>query len=239
MSSSPAGSSVEPRHASRGSTRYDLILALFCVVLVVSNIAATKGIAFGSWELSLGPVQISPVITDGGAILFPLAYILGDVISEVYGFAAAKRAILMGFAMAVLASATFWVVQKMPPADFYANQEAYESVLGLVPQIVLASVCGYLVGQFLNAWVLIKIKARTAEPRLWARLAGSTGVGEMADTFIFCSIAATAIGISTMGQFWNYFIVGFVYKCLVEFAVMPITIAVIAWLKKSEESYWA
>ncbi|MBK5217016.1 MAG: queuosine precursor transporter [Propionibacteriales bacterium] len=230
---------VEPRYASRGSTRYDLILALFCVVLVVSNIAATKGIAFGSWEFSIGSVQISPVITDGGAFLFPLAYILGDVISEVYGFKAARRAILMGFAMALLAAATFWVVQQMPPAEFYTNQDAYENVLGLVPQIVLASVSGYVVGQFLNAWVLVKMKARTAEPKLWARLAGSTGVGELADTFIFCAIAASAIGIATMGQFWNYFLVGFVYKCLVEFTVMPVTMAVIGWIKNREETYWA
>lgn len=225
--------------ASRGSTRYDLILALFCVVLVVSNIVATKGIAFGSWEFSIGSVQISPVITDGGAFLFPLAYILGDVISEVYGFAAARRAIIMGFAMALLATFTFWIVEQAPAADFYQNQAAYESVLGLVPQIVLASVCGYLVGQFLNSWVLVRLKARTDEPKLLMRLAGSTGVGELADTFIFCAIAATAIGITTMGQFWNYFLVGFIYKCLVEFAVMPITMAVIAWLKGREATYWA
>lgn len=238
MTSSPVQRPDVPRFASRGSTRYDLILALFCVVLVVSNIVATKGIAFGSWEFSIGSVQISPIITDGGAFLFPLAYILGDVISEVYGFRAARRAILMGFGMALLATFTFWLVQQAPPADFYPNQAAYEAVLGVVPQIVLASVAGYLVGQFLNSWVLVKMKARTAEPKLVARLATSTGVGELADTFIFCAIAATAIGISTMGQFWNYFLVGFLYKCLVEFAVMPLTIAVIAWLKKRETSYW-
>lgn len=239
MSSATERPSVGPRFASRGSTRYDLILALFCVVLVVSNIVATKGIAFGTWEFSIGSVQISPVITDGGAFLFPLAYILGDVISEVYGFAAARRAIIMGFAMALLATLTFWVVEHAPAADFYQNQAAYESVLGLVPQIVLASVCGYLVGQFLNSWVLVRLKARTDEPKLLMRLAGSTGVGELADTFIFCAIAATAIGITTMGQFWNYFLVGFIYKCLVEFAVMPITMAVIAWLKRREATYWA
>lgn len=239
MTSTSDQRGAEPRYASRGSTRFDVILALFCVVLVVSNIVATKGIAFGSWEFSIGSVQISPIITDGGAFLFPLAYILGDVISEVYGFKAARRAILMGFAMALLAVVTFWVVQQAPPADFYGNQEAYESVLGLVPQIVLASVCGYVVGQFLNSWVLVKMKARTSEPKLFARLATSTGVGELADTFIFCAIAASAIGIVTMGQFWNYFLVGFIYKCLVEFAVMPLTMAVIAWLKNREETYWA
>ncbi|MCW2747873.1 MAG: hypothetical protein JWP10_1015 [Nocardioidaceae bacterium] len=226
------------RFASRGSSHFDLILALFCVVLVVSNIAATKGIEFGSWKWSVGSVQISPIVTDGGAFLFPLAYILGDVISEVYGFRAARRAIFMGFAMAIMAALTFWVVGKAPGASFYENQDAYESVLGFVPQIVLASVLGYVVGQFLNSWVLVKMKERTAEPKLFARLAGSTGVGELADTFIFCAIAASAIGITTMGQFWNYFIVGFVYKCAVELLVMPITVAVITWLKRAEKSYW-
>ena len=138
-------------YASRGSTYFDVILALFCVVLVVSNIAATKGIEFGSWEFSIGSVQIRPIVTDGGAFLFPLAYILGDVICEVYGFRAARRAIFTGFAMALVAAGTFLVVQQAPAASFYENQAAFESVVGPVAQIVLASVVGYLAGQFLNS----------------------------------------------------------------------------------------
>jgi len=225
-------------YASRGSSYFDIILALFCVVLVVSNIAATKSIEFGSWDFSIGSVQISPIITDGGAFLFPLAYILGDVISEVYGFAVARRAIFTGFAMAILAAVTFLVVEHAPAASFYGNQKAFESVLGFVPRIVLASVSGYVVGQLLNSYVLVRMKARSSEPKLWARLAGSTGVGEAADTFIFCAIAAGAIGITTMGQFWNYFVIGFVYKCSVEFIVMPLTIVVIGILKNREPTYW-
>lgn len=239
MSSLPSPESVEPRYASRGSTRFDVILALFCAVLIISNIAATKSIELGSWNFSLGSLQISPVITDGGAILFPLAYILGDVISEVYGFAAARRAIFTGFGIAVLSFATFWVVVKLPGASFYENQAAFESVVFAGMQIVLASVCGYVVGQLLNAYVLVRMKARTLEPKLWRRLAGSTGVGEAADTLIFCAIAASAIGITTMGQFWNYFAVGFLYKVAVELLVMPVTMLVIGWLKNREESYWA
>ena len=226
-------------YASRGSSYFDVILAVFCVVLVVSNIAATKGIEFGTWEWSLGSIQISPIITDGGAFLFPLAYILGDVISEVYGFAAARRAIFTGFAMAILASLTFLVVEHAPAAGFYDNQEAFESVLGFVPRIVLASVCGYVVGQLLNSYVLVRMKARTSESRLWARLASSTGVGEAADTLIFCAIAASAIGIQDMGQFWNYFVVGFIYKCAVELIVMPLTMLAIRLLKDRERTYWA
>ena len=239
MSSSVEASEREVHYASRGSTHFDVILALFAVVLVVSNIAATKGIEFGGGSFSLGPVQILPIVTDGGAFLFPLAYILGDVISEVYGFKAARRAIFTGFSMALLAAVTFLVVQHAPAASFYQNQHAYESVLGFVPQIVLASLAGYLTGQFLNSYVLVRMKAHTAEPHLFARLATSTGVGELADTFIFCSIASSAIGIDSMGTFLNYFIVGFIYKTSVEFVVMPVTMVVIAWLKCREPTYWA
>jgi uncharacterized integral membrane protein (TIGR00697 family) len=225
-------------YASRGSSYFDVLLAGFCVVLVVSNIAATKGIEFGSWEFSLGSVQISPVVTDGGAFLFPLAYILGDVISEVYGFRAARRAILTGFAMALVAAGTFWVVEQAPAASFYENQEAFESVAGPVAQIVLASVVGYVVGQFINSWVLVRMKQVTAERGLFARLATSTGAGELADTFLFCAIAASAIGITSMGVFWNYFVVGVIYKVAVELVVMPLTIVVIGWLKQHEATYW-
>jgi len=240
--SSPAATNVaadrEVHYASRGSTHFDVILALFAVVLVVSNIAATKGIEFGGGHLSIGSVQILPIVTDGGAFLFPLAYILGDVISEVYGFKAARRAIFTGFSMALLAALTFFVVQHAPAASWYENQAAFEAVAGPVGQIVLASLAGYLTGQFLNSYVLVRMKSKTAEPHLFARLATSTGVGELADTFIFCAIASSAIGIDSMGTFWNYFIVGFIYKTGVEFIVMPVTMMVIAWLKRREPSYW-
>ncbi|MBC7630388.1 queuosine precursor transporter, partial [Aeromicrobium sp.] len=148
------------------------------------------------------------------------------------------RAIFTGFAMAILAALTFLVVDHAPAASFYPNQDAYSAVLGFVPQIVLASVLGYVTGQFLNSYVLVRMKARSAEPRLWARLASSTGVGEAADTLIFCAIASSAIGITTMGGFWNYFVVGFVYKCGVELLVMPLTVVVIRLLKNREPSYW-
>jgi len=228
----------EVHFASRGSSYFDVLLAVFCVVLVVSNIAATKGIELGSWEFSIGSVQISPIVTDGGAFLFPLAYILGDVISEVYGFRAARRAIFTGFAMALVATGTFWLVQHAPAASFYENQAAFESVVGPVAQIVLASLVGYVAGQLINSWVLVRMKHRTAERGLFARLATSTGAGELADTFLFCVIAASAIGITSMGVFWNYFVVGVVYKIAVELVVMPLTMVVIAWIKRHEATYW-
>lgn len=237
MSSQATSPKPDVRFASRGSSYYDVILALFCVVLVVSNIAATKGIEFDLGSFSLGSVQVLPVITDGGAFLFPLAYILGDVISEVYGFRAARRAVFTGFAMALLAAGTFWVVQQAPAASFYENQAAFEAVAGPVGQIVAASVIGYVVGQLVNSYVLVRMKQRSAERGLWARLIGSSGVGEAADTLLFCAIAATAIGITDMGQFWNYVVVGFVYKVGVEIIVSPLTIGVISVIKRREPSY--
>ncbi|HET8795130.1 MAG TPA: queuosine precursor transporter [Arthrobacter sp.] len=216
---------VQTRFASRGSSHFDILLALFCVVLILSNIGASKGVAFG------------PIITDGGFFLFPLAYILGDVLSEVYGFKAARRAIITGFATAALASLTFWIIIALPAADFYTNQEALASVLGPVPLIVLASLLGFVVGQTLNSWVLVSMKARSQERHVWARLMGSTGVGEFADTLIFCSIAASVIGITTFGDFANYVLVGFLYKTGVEFLLLPVTTSVIRWIKKREPTY--
>ncbi|MRK01443.1 MULTISPECIES: queuosine precursor transporter [Aeromicrobium] len=228
----------EVHFASRGSSYYDILLAVFCVVLVVSNIAATKGTQFFSGDVSIGPVQIIPVFSDGGAVLFPLAYIIGDVISEVYGLRAARRAILVGFGTAIMTFVTFLIVMQLPSAEFYDNQEAFESVVWSGVQIVAASLVAYLVGQFLNSYVLVRMKARSAEPGLWRRLAGSTGVGEAADTLIFCAIAASAIGVDSFGAFLNYFVVGFLFKCAVELLVMPLTMVVIRALKRREPSYW-
>ena len=209
--------------ASSTKGLYPVIVGIFVGLLLISNIGAVKLIAFG------------PIITDGGAFLFPLVYIVGDVLSEVYGFAAARRAILIGFAMSVLAALTFWLVQISPAADGWGNQEAFEAVLGFVPRIVLASICGYLVGQLLNAWVLVKIKERTREKALWLRLIGSTAVGELADTVVFCTIAF--FGVITGYDFLVYVLVGYLYKTLLEVVLLPITYPVIDYVKRHEPTY--
>ena len=192
-------------------------------MLLISNIAAVKLIAIG------------PVITDGGALLFPLTYILGDVLSEVYGWKAARRAIYLGFALSATAALTFWLVQAAPPAEGWPNQASFEAILGFVPRIVAASLAGFLAGQLLNAYVLVKIKARTDERHLWVRLLGSTAVGELADTVVFCTIAF--YGVITGGEFLNYVITGYIYKCLVEVLLLPVTYRVIAAVKSAEPSY--
>ncbi|MFM1986433.1 MAG: hypothetical protein RIS18_650 [Actinomycetota bacterium] len=202
---------------------YPFLMASFVGLLLISNVGAVKLIQFG------------PIITDGGAFLFPLVYIVGDVLSEVYGFKATRKAIYTGFAMAILASLTFFLVQKSPAAAEWTNQAAFEAVLGFVPQIVLASICGFLVGQLLNSYVLVKIKEKTKEKKLWLRLIGSTAVGELADTLVFCTIAF--YGVITGWSFINYVLVGYFYKTLIEIFLLPITYKVIKYVKEKETSY--
>ena len=201
---------------------YPYLLALFCAVFLISNITAQKGVALG------------PLITDGAFFLFPISYVIGDVIAEVYGFRAARRAVFTGFAIAVIAVLSFYIAIWLPPAGFYDMQDTFASVLGLLPRIVVASLAGYVVGQLLNAWVLQKMKERFGTDRLWARLIGSTVVGEFADTLLFCSIAAGVIGVDSAGAFINFVIVGFVWKTLMEVVLLPITYPTIAAVKRAE-----
>lgn len=230
---SPSGSTLSkpaPRFASIGSPYFGIMLAVMAVVLILSNIGASKGVVLG------------PIITDGGFFLFPLAYILGDVMSEVYGFKVARKAIVTSFALSVFASLCYWVIIVLPGFDDeygVAKQAAIEGALGPVPQIVLASLLAFLAGQTINSWILVKMKERTGERTLWARLMGSSVVGEFVDTLIFCSIAASVIGISDVGSFVNYVLVGFLYKTAVEFLFVPVTVLVVGWIKKREPSYGA
>ena len=214
----PSGSSYIPVQKSA----YPVLLALFTTIFVLSNIVSTKG------------VQMGPLVMDGAFFLFPAAYVIGDVISECYGFRAARRAVWTGFLAMIIAVSTFYVAILLPAASFYEGQAAFAVTLGLVPRIVVASLSGYAAGQLLNAWLLTLMKDRLGEQGLWKRLLGSTVVGEFGDTLIFCLIAAPVIGISTVGDTANYVVVGFVWKTLVEVAVMPITYLVIRRIKAHE-----
>jgi hypothetical protein len=214
----PSGSSYIPVQKSA----YPVLLALFTTIFVLSNIVSTKG------------VQVGPLVTDGTFFLFPAAYVIGDVISECYGFRAARRAVWTGFLAMIIAVSTFYVAILLPAASFYEEQAAFAATLGLVPRIVVASLSGYAAGQLLNAWLLTLMKDRLGERGLWKRLLGSTVVGEFGDTLIFCLIAAPVIGISAVGDTANYVVVGFVWKTLVEVAVMPITYLVIRRIKAHE-----
>ncbi|MEY3093586.1 MAG: hypothetical protein RLZZ317_89 [Actinomycetota bacterium] len=201
---------------------YPILAAIFCSLLLISNIGATKIIDFG------------PIKTDGGAFLFPLTYIIGDVLTEVFGFKAARRVIYAGFGIGILAGFTFWLVQIAPAASGWENQGAFESILGFVPQIVAASVIAFLLGQLTNSWTFVWIKKKTEGRGLWARSIGSTIVGEFVDTLTFTFIAS--LGRMNFSEFLNYLATGYIYKTLYEVLALPLTYRVVAAVKRHEAS---
>ena len=201
MTSAVDTATESPGLARTGSTYYPMLVAAFTTLVIISNVAATKGVAFG------------PIITDGGFIVFPLTYIIGDIL--------------------------FWVTVYLPAADFYPNQEHLANVVGAYTQLIIAGLAGFLVGQTINAWAVVKIKERTREKHLWARLIGSTFAGQLGDTLVFCAIAAPAIGITTVSDFLTYAALGWAYKTVVEIALLPLTYAVIAYIKRREPTYSA
>jgi len=209
----------------------DVIVATFCGCLLLANVAATKLIQLGpTW--SPGGLQILPLVFDGGAILYPVTYILGDVMAEVYGFAVSRRAIVVGFVLSGLASVSFWAVDVAAPAADWPNQAAWHAVLGFVPRIVVASLIGYLVGQLINARVLVWLRDRAQPGSLWFRLFGSTVVGAIADTVLFCTIAY--IGLVSAGTLTNYIVTGYIYKLTVEAVLLPVTTHVIPVIRRRE-----
>lgn len=215
--------------AAAAGARYTTISAVFVGILLISNVVAVKPIAFGA--VALGEFSL-PLVFDGGVFLFPLAYVLGDVLAEVYGLKASRRAIFTAFALALLASLTIFVVQISPPADGWENQEAFAAVLGFVPRIVAASLVAFLVGQLMNAWVLDRLRKRTSGRLLRTRLIGSTVVGQFFDTLIFCTIAFA--GVITGIDFVMYVVLGYVVKVLAEVVLLPITTRVIKTVRSAE-----
>ena len=204
---------------------YPVLFAIMAVVFILSNIGAAKG------------VQIGPLLTDGGFFLFPVAYIVGDIISEVYGFKASRRVIYNTFLIAAFASLTYWIIIILPPAEFYDGQEALVRTLGPVPLIVLASLAGFFVGQLSNAWIMVAMKQRSGERYLFGRIAASTLVGELLDTIAFSAIAATVIGIETFGQYLVFVLIGWVWKFTVEIVLAPVTMWTIRKIKAAEPQY--
>jgi len=241
----PDGDSPEPARstpsagraafATVGSTYYGYLIALFVGVMLISNVTGTKGVLlFPDLSFDLGFLSMDGLVTDGAFLLFPLAYVLGDVISEVYGFRSMRRAVISGFIVLALAALSFTITVHLPAAPFYENQDAFEAVAGVIPQFFLAGLAGYVVGELLNSYVLVWMKRRTGEQSLWARLLGSTVVGQLADTLVFCTIAAPALGmVLGSGDYWNYVVM----KTLVEAVLLPVTYVVIAWIKKREPTY--
>ncbi len=205
------------------SYRYiDFITAAFASVLILSNIASSK-------IASIGGISF-----DGGTILFPLAYIFGDILTEVYGYARARRVIWIGFAMNILMVATFWVVGKLPADATWGLQESYMSILGVVPRIVLGSLVAYLIGEFINSFVLSRMKVRSRGKHFWARALGSTVVGQFFDTTVFLLIAFA--GVLPWDLIMTIWYVNYIFKIAVELVLLPVTYKITRLLKQKEET---
>ena len=200
---------------------YDLVMAAFVAILLLSNIigasklATIEGITFGA-----------------GILFFPLSYVIGDVLTEVYGYARARRVIWTGFAALVFMAVMSWVVVAMPPADGWDGQAAYESVFGNAWRIVLASVTAFWAGEFVNSYVLARMKLWTRGKHLWTRTIGSTVFGQAFDSLLFYPIAF--LGIWSTEQVVTVMITNWLMKVAWEAALTPVTYAVVGTLKRRE-----
>lgn len=199
----------------------DTITALFVTVLLLSNITSTK------------IVELKPFTFDGGTILFPLSYIFGDILTEVYGYSRSRKVIWLGFISALLMSVTLILVSVLPPAADWPHQKAYDQILGITPRIVAASLTAYFVGEFSNSFILAKLKLLTHGKRLWLRTIGSTLSGQIVDTLLFILIAFT--GVVPNGLLVTLIVSNYVFKCGIEILFTPVTYWITGWLKQQEQ----
>lgn len=201
------------------------ISVFFVSVLLISNVVSTKIVDFGF------------LVFDAGTLLFPLSYIFGDILTEVYGYKKTQKVIWLGFFMAFLMAFVFIVVGHLPPAADWANQDAYNAILGLTPRIVFASLVAYALGSFSNSLILAKMKIWTRGKKLWARTIGSTLVGELIDSTLFILIAFW--GVLPSSILITLILSNYIFKTIVEILFTPVTYKVVKFLKNKEnEDYY-
>jgi len=223
---------------ARAYRYYDWVMALFITVLLISNIASSAKIV--DWGIAIVGL---PLAFDAGTLLFPISYIFGDILTEVYGFRKARRVIWTGFAMLALTALVLWIVQNMPGEavwEQYAGQEAYDAILGGMSTggIVLASLAAYLAGSFSNSIILARMKVLTRGRWLWTRTIGSTIIGQAVDTLIFI-LVATLAGVFPWELFATLVLTNYIFKVGVEGLMPPATYQVVNRLKKVEnEDYF-
>ncbi|MBM3231475.1 queuosine precursor transporter [Candidatus Peregrinibacteria bacterium] len=224
--------------AGKISRNFDIIMAGFVAVLLVSNVASSAKIV--DWGVSLGAL---PLAFDAGTLLFPVSYIFGDVLTEVYGYARARRVIWTGFACLALMSAYLFLVEKMPGEGqwlSYAGDNAFAAILGGVSTggIVVASLSAYLFGEFSNSFVLAKMKIATRGKYLWTRTIGSTMIGQALDTSIFVLVACV-FGVFPWEIAWSLIVSNYIFKVCIEVMFTPVTYKVVRFLKRVEsEDYF-
>jgi queuosine precursor transporter len=199
---------------------FDILVSIFVAVLLVSNIVASK------------LVSIGPMLLSGAQLLFPITYIFGDIFTEVYGYAGSRRAIWNGFLASALMATISAVVVALPPAEGWAHQAAFETVMGQVPRIVVASLIAYWAGEFTNSFVMARMKVITGGKRLWMRTIGSTAVGQAVDTVLVMVIAFG--GVMTTEQIVKVITSGYLFKLTYEVVATPLTYAVVNFLKRKE-----
>ncbi|MGE5393179.1 MAG: queuosine precursor transporter [Candidatus Saccharibacteria bacterium] len=193
---------------------------LFATCLLISNILAVKILMIGPWAVP------------AGVLIFPVAYILNDVITEVWGFAKARLIIWTGFAVNLLAVLFFTLGVAVPGAPFWENQQAFATILGNTPRIVAASLCAYLVGSFLNAFIMSRMKVLTRGKGFSARAILSTLIGETADSSIFIVIAFA--GVFPVGVILTMVFTQAMVKTAYEILILPVTLWVVGWVKRAE-----
>jgi uncharacterized integral membrane protein (TIGR00697 family) len=214
---------------------YDRIMALFVTVLLVSNIASSAKIV--DWGVSIFAI---PLAFDAGTLLFPISYIFGDVLTEVYGYRYGRRVIWTGFLCSGLMSAIMWVVSILPGEATWetsVGQPAFDAILGGVSSggIVLASLLAYWAGEFSNSFVLAKMKILTKGRWLWTRTIGSTLVGEGVDTLLFVSFATIFRVSGFAPEIWlSLVLANYLFKVGVEALMTPITYRIVSFLKRME-----
>lgn len=217
-----------PRHPYR---YLDMITAVFITALITSNLVAQKTSMLFGYTIGVG------------IFVFPISYIFGDILTEVYGYRASRRVIWMGFASAALASFIFYLCDIAPPAPGFKNQEAFHSILGQMPFILCASLLAYFVGEFCNSYVMAKMKIWSKGKHLWMRTIGSTIVGEGIDSIIFYPLAFSVFpylfGFPNAVQAWSIvfkiMVANFILKVLVEVAFTPLTYVLVNHLKHAEQ----
>ena len=212
---------------------YDFVMVAFVVILVCSNL-------IGPAKIAQVEVPLLGAFTFGaGVLFFPISYVFGDILTEVYGYARSRRVIWAGFAALAFASLMAWVIVALPPAPFWKNQAAYETAFGLAWRISLASMVAYFCGEFVNSYVLAKMKIATAGRWLWMRTIGSTLFGEGVDSLLFYPLAFYGTGIIPDDKLPLVMAAQFVTKVGVEVVFTPLTYAIVNALKRAEhEDYY-
>ena len=209
---------ADTRHQVRS---FDVVMAAFVSILLLSNvIGAAKVSSFGGWEFG------------AGILFFPLGYVIGDVLTEVYGYARARRCIWVGFSALLFMAFMSWVVVSLPPAPGWTGQAAYESVFGQVPRIVFASIVAFWAGEFVNSYVLARMKIWTRGKHLWSRTIGSTIFGQGVDSLIFYPLAFW--GVWDTSQVMTVLVTNWLLKVSWEVVLTPVTYLVVNKLKQHE-----